>query len=145
MLDRRLARKLVLEILYEREITGTSWQEIAQRRLKPGTNEADFCRHLLKGVVSNQETVDRLIGEYTKNWVLERLPLIDRNILRLAIYEMEFEPSIPMSVSINEAVELAKEYGGTDSSKFINGVLGQLASGIDGSRAGPTSETKEAQ
>ena len=91
---------------------------------------AEFCRRLLKGLDRNGPTIDNIIEEKTKNWVLERLPLIDRNILRIAIFEMVFEPKIPAGVSINEAVELAKEYGGVDSSKFINGVLGQLSNDL---------------
>jgi N utilization substance protein B len=134
MHDRRVARKLALEILYEREISGIDWRVAADRRLGPDIKKpaADFCRHILKGLDSHQEALNKLIEEYTKNWALDRLPLVDRNILRIAMYEMVYEPSIPGRVSINEAVDLAKEYGGIDSSKFINGVLGQLIINLEG-------------
>ncbi len=137
MRDRRLARKLALEILYEREIVGGDWRVIAGRRLDGEENipMGEFCRRLLKGLDRNSSTIDNIIEEKTKNWILERLPLIDRNILRIAVFEMVFEPKIPTSVSINEAVELAKEYGGVDSSKFINGVLGQLSNDLKAEQA----------
>ena len=133
MRDRRLARKMALEILYEREIVEDDWRVIAGRRLEDEENipMIEFCRRLLKGLDRNGPAIDNIIEEKTRNWVLDRLPLIDRNILRLAIFEMVFEPKIPASVSINEAVELAKEYGGAESSKFINGVLGQLANDLE--------------
>lgn len=133
MRDRRLARKMALEILYEREIVEEDWRVIAGRRLEDEENipMIEFCRRLLKGLDRNGPAIDNTIEEKTRNWVLDRLPLIDRNILRLAIFEMVFEPKIPASVSINEAVELAKEYGGAESSKFINGVLGQLANDLE--------------
>lgn len=150
MHDRRVARKLTLEILYEQEIGGLDWQVIAGRRLSEGHGEinepaADFCRHLLKGLEKHRSTLDEVIEANTKNWVLDRLPLIDRNILRLAIYEMMYEGAIPAGVSINEAVELAKEYGGVDSSKFINGVLGQLAGGPGAGNDALSIENKEAK
>ena len=137
MHDRRLARKLALEILYEREIVGGDWRVIAARRLDGEENipMAEFCRRLLKGLDRNGPTIDNIIEEKTKNWILERLPLIDRNILRIAVFEIVFEPKIPASVSINEAVELAKEYGGVDSSKFVNGVLGQLSNDLNAEQA----------
>lgn len=145
MHDRREARKLALEILYEREICGGGWQTIASRRLRPDAKEVtDFCRHLLKGLDKHRSTLDKLIQEHTKNWVLDRLPLIDRNILRIAMYEMVYEPAIPPGASINEAVELAKEYGGADSSKFINGVLGHLAVRLEEDGALPMFKKKEA-
>ncbi len=129
VIDRRQARRLALELLYGREITGFSLKRLAKDRLQDPEAEplAEFCGLLLRGIEKYQERIDRTIDEYAQNWALERLPLIDRNILRMAIYEMIYEPTIPISVSINEAVELSKEYGSADSSKFVNGVLGQLA------------------
>jgi N utilization substance protein B len=88
---------------------------------------SDFCLRLLRGVVQHCSSIDKLIQEHADNWRLERMPLVDRNILRIAIYEMLYEDDIPCSVSINEAIELAKVYGSSDSSKFINGVLGNIA------------------
>lgn len=95
-----------------------------------------FCRSLLAGYEANREVVDAAIAGISENWTLARMPFVDRNILRVAAYEILFEPEIPHSVSINEAVELAKTYGGDDSSKFVNGVLGRLAA--ERASEGPT-------
>lgn len=134
MSDRRAARKMLLEILYECEITGINWRDAFRRReSEVNTAAADFCRHLLKGLEKHKKEIDGTIGGYTKNWTFDRLSLIDRNILRLALLEMKYEPSIPMGASINEAIDLAKEYGGIDSGKFVNGVLGQLAVSLEDS------------
>jgi N utilization substance protein B len=129
MLERRKARHQALHILYQREIT----EESVSRILEQGTyNEedgepTDFCRQLLLGVEAHQSRIDALIGRTSDNWVLSRMPLVDRNILRLAVYELLYLEDVPDSVSINEAVEMAKLYGGEDSSKFVNGILGRLS------------------
>jgi N utilization substance protein B len=129
MLERRKARDQALHILYQREIT----EEPLSRILECGSwseedgEPAEFCRELVLGVEANQARIDGIIEEISENWVLSRMPLVDRNILRLAAFEMIYLPDVPDSVSINEAVEMAKVYGGEDSSKFINGILGRLA------------------
>lgn len=132
MLERRKARKAALEILYQREITGSSIHEILKKHLYPETGGtlSDFCRRILSGIADHQQEIDGLIEKYTDNWALERMPLLDRNMIRIAICEMLYEPDIPFSVSINEAIELAKVYGTPDSSKFVNGVLGKIAMNI---------------
>ncbi len=88
----------------------------------------DFCRELVTGVGAHLEEIDGIMGEVSENWVVSRMPFVDRNILRLSTYEIYYGGDVPASVSINEAVELAKTYGGEDSSKFVNGVLGKIAS-----------------
>lgn len=129
MLERRKARHQALHILYQREIT----EEPVSRILEQGTyseedgEPADFCRQLLLGVEAHQSRIDALIGRTSDNWTLSRMPLVDRNILRLAVYELLYLEDVPDSVSINEAVEMAKLYGGEDSSKFVNGILGRLS------------------
>jgi len=88
----------------------------------------DFTRMLLLGTSSHIEEVDNLIGQTSENWSLERMPLVDKSILRLATFEILHVDDVPYSVSINEAVELAKDFGGEDdSSRFVNGVLGRIA------------------
>jgi transcription antitermination protein NusB len=128
-MERRRARQAVLEILYQREITGEDLKQLAERRCDPAKKDtfSRFCRLLAEGIPANQKAIDDLIDLYAENWAIERLPLIDRNILRIAVYEMYYEPTIPLSVSINEAIELAKIYGSGESGKFINGVLGKIA------------------
>jgi N utilization substance protein B len=129
MLERRKARDHALHILYQREIT----EEPPSRILESGSwNEedgapTDFCRQLVLGVETHQARIDGIIEDISENWVLSRMPLVDRNILRLAAFELLYLPEVPDSVSINEAVEMAKVYGGDDSSKFVNGILGRLA------------------
>ena len=129
MLERRKARHQALHILYQREIT----EEPLSRILVDGTysiedgEPADFCRDLVLGVEAHQPRIDALIERTSENWVLSRMPLVDRNILRLALFELLYLGDVPESVSINEAVEMAKTYGGEDSSKFVNGILGRLA------------------
>lgn len=129
MLERRKARHQALHILYQREIT----EEPVSRILEHGTyseedgEPSDFCRQLLLGVESHQARIDALIERTSDNWVLSRMPLVDRNILRLAVFELLYLEDVPDSVTINEAVEMAKTYGGEDSSKFVNGILGRLS------------------
>jgi N utilization substance protein B len=130
MLERRRARHQALHILYQREIT----EQPVGRILTEGTSNVEdgepteYCRDLVLGVEAHQPRIDRLIEDTSENWALSRMPLVDRNILRLAVYEMLYhDDDVPDSVAINEAVEMAKVYGGEDSSKFVNGVLGRLA------------------
>ena len=129
MLERRKARHQALHILYQREIT----DEPLSRILSDGSysiedgEPSDFCRQLVLGVEAHQSRIDATIEDISENWSLMRMPLVDRNILRLAVFEMLYLDEVPDSVSINEAVEMAKIYGGEDSSKFVNGILGRLA------------------
>jgi len=132
MLERRKARKAALEILYQREITESSVDLILHQHLYAQENDplSDFCLRIIRGVALHQVEIDKLIKKSTAHWALERMPLLDRNIIRISIYEMLFEDDIPYSVSINEAIELAKIYGTSESSKFVNGVLGKIASNM---------------
>lgn len=129
MLERTRARRQALHILYQREITGDGVGRIlAERSWSDEDGEpSEYCRELLTGVEAHQPTLDSTIADISENWALGRMPLVDRNILRLAAYEILYADDVPDSVAINEAVELAKAYGGEESSKFVNGVLGRLA------------------
>ena len=133
MIERRKSRQAALELLYQREIVGGRIADAVAGYVRIPTNKPlpDFCRRLLGGIEVNQRTIDDIIDVNADNWALERLPLIDRNILRIAIYEMLYESDIPVSVSINEAIELAKKYGSPESGKFINGVLGHVAVSLE--------------
>jgi len=129
MLERTRARRQALQILYQRDITGESIGRILGLKsysLEDGEPD-EYCRELVAGVERYLEGIDETIGEVSENWVVSRMPLVDRNILRIATYEILFDAQVPPSVAINEAVELAKVYGGDDSSKFVNGVLGKIA------------------
>lgn len=129
MLERTRARRQAMQILYQREITGQSVESILETAsYNPEDGEpTEFCRALAIGVSDNQSAIDETLGAVSEHWTVHRMPTVDRCILRLATYEILFLEEIPASVSINEAVEMAKIYGGEDSSKFVNGVLGRLA------------------
>jgi len=129
MLERTRARRQALQILYQRDVTGESIGVIlGQKTYSLEDGEPDeFCRELVTGVERYAPGIDETIGEVSENWSVSRMPFVDRNILRLATYEILYDAEVPSSVAINEAVELAKVYGGEDSSKFVNGVLGKIA------------------
>lgn len=127
--DRHKARLLALQMLYQREVTGESVAHIlsvGSYSTEDGEPD-DFCRELALGVEHAIVELDQTIGATSEHWSVQRMPLVDKNILRLATYELLHAPDVPASVAINEAVELAKVYGGEDSSKFVNGVLGRIA------------------
>ena len=129
MLERTRARRQALQILYQSEMTGDSVPVILRDRsfsVEDG-EPSDYCLALALGTESRQAAIDGEIEATSEHWTLMRMPFVDRNILRLAVYEIMFEPDVPHSVAINEAVEMAKVYGGDDSSKFVNGVLGRIA------------------
>lgn len=134
MRPRHKARKDALEVLFQRDITGQELEEIIRNRETAfGSVLSDFAIDLIYGVVKHQDEIDRLIRSHADHWSLERMSLVDRNIIRIGLYEILHEPDIPMSVSINEAVELAKVYGDMeDSSKFVNGILGRIATELKG-------------
>lgn len=116
-------------MLYQREITGQDIRTIIDTRAYNDEDgePSDYSRELALGTESNQVAIDAEIEATSQHWSLMRMPFVDRNILRLAVYEIVYEDGMPASVAINEAVELAKAYGGDDSPKFVNGVLGRIA------------------
>ena len=139
------ARREVLQVMYQSELTGiplpalVAGQGDAALLLIPerpegiedndlvGEELADYAAALLSGIVSHLEEIDGWIAATALNWTLERMPIVDRNIIRLAAYEIAFCPDIPTGVAINEAVEIAKAFCGDESPKFVNGVLGRIA------------------
>ena len=133
---RRVAREMVLQSLFQMDFTQADPEEslkiaLEVQRDEEKSEEAEkafgYAEKLLKGVSENLSEIDGLIGKYAINWEVKRMPGIDRNILRMAIYEMRFaKEKLPVTVAVNEAVELAKTFGTEKSSRFINGVLGKL-------------------
>lgn len=130
MRARHRARKDALEVLFQKEITGEPVDDIiVHREFAFGGLPDEFASAIIHGVLEHQNEIDALIRSHADHWALERMSIVDRNIIRIGLYEMLHEPAIPVSVSINEAVELAKVYGDMDeSSKFVNGILGRIAS-----------------
>ncbi|NCO23574.1 MAG: transcription antitermination factor NusB [Candidatus Infernicultor aquiphilus] len=126
---RRLSRELALKVLFQIDLVNTNMEEALKYNFE--SNELpeevkEFTIILVRGVISNLAEIDKEIKSYTNNWSLERITNIDRNILRIAIYEILYIDNIPKSVSINEAVELAKKYSTKSSFSFVNGVLGKI-------------------
>jgi len=121
-----------LQTLFEADVTSHPVREVLGRHLSeeeipPAV--ADYARHLVDGIWSSRAEIDRLISRAAPAWPVDQLSGVDRNILRIAIFEILFDNrSVPDKVAINEAVELAKEYGGDQSPKFVNGVLGTVVS-----------------
>ncbi len=145
MLERTRARRQALQMLYQREIIGDSIAGIlAARAYSDEDGEpSEYCRALALGTEEHLADIDDQIESTSEHWTISRMPIVDRNILRLAIYEIEFQDAIPDSVAINEAVEMAKVYGGPDSSKFVNGVLGRIAEQHTGVPVIPIEDTEE--
>lgn len=126
---RRKARALALQALYEVDSAGHEAEGVANHLLaEEGLSEenANFTRELVRGVIQNKEEIDRNIQNFAPAWPIAQMPVVDRNILRLAIFEILINNKVPVKVAINEAVEIAKEFGSDNSSKFINGVLGSV-------------------
>lgn len=126
--QRRTARRLALQALFEIDVAGHAPGLVVDERLQqehPGEHGAAYLRWLVSGVVKNQEELDNLIAHYAPEWPVGQLAVIDRNILRLALFEIgSRDADTPPKVVINEAVELAKAFGSDSSPRFINGVLG---------------------
>jgi N utilization substance protein B len=127
---RHLARQLVLQALYEMDIGGHDPKSALERsliELRVGEDVRDFARSLLQDVLERKDEIDGIIEKTAPAWPTEQLAAIDRNVLRIAIRECIVDNLTPVGAAINEAVELAKEYGSESSGRFINGVLGSLS------------------
>lgn len=130
MRKRTQARECTLKILYQAEITRRDlsmafaiyWNEVES----PDKSILEFTDRLVKGIQGQIDAIDNKISHYATNWQLKRMAVIDRNILRIGVYELVFASDIPPKVTINEAVELAKKYGDMESSKFVNGILDKI-------------------
>ena len=131
---RRKARAIVLQALYEVDSAGHGVEEVTERLLAeaemPEGNSA-FVRETVSQVVRNREEIDGTIRKFATAWPVAQIPVIDRNILRLAIFEILFDNRVSVKIAINEAVELAKKFGSDKSPKFVNGVLGSVSALTD--------------
>jgi transcription antitermination protein NusB len=123
MLPRSKARRKALDVLHAADALGRPAMEI----LDAEPPVAPFARELVEGVVEHRAELDDLIRRYADRWALERMPIVDRNLLRLGIFELLYRPEIPAGAAINEAVELAKLLSTEDSGRFVNGLLGRVA------------------
>lgn len=127
---RRKSRELALQALYQGELAGPNghldFQEFCAH-FQVNKKATPYAKKLLDGVLAKGAAIDKLISNHAENWRLERMSVIDRNILRLAVYEVHYQDDVPASVAINEAVEIAKRYSTDDSGSFINGILDAMA------------------
>ena len=132
--ERTRARAQALQVLYGCEVRGVdpSTLEDTQLCLADAEQLSSYGRYLLQGVEDHKEELDGFLASSSENWAVERMPIVDRSILRLAAFEMIYNDDVPISVTINEAVELARTFGGEDESpRFVNGILGRIAKELE--------------
>lgn len=127
--DRTEARRLAVQVLYQSEILEQDPATIIEDGLLVDETQllSKYARRLIEGATAHRDSIDADIIEASENWALDRMPIVDRSLLRMAAFEMGYIDEVPISVTINEAVNLAKEFGGDDSPRFVNGILGRIA------------------
>jgi N utilization substance protein B len=128
---RRKARKRALEVLYEADLRdrniGRTLSEYVERLEHPRPAHLPYAVSLVEGVASHLDRIDELIASYAEGWTIDRMPVVDRNLARIAVYELLYVDEVDDPVAITEAVELAKELSTDDSPRFLNGILGRIA------------------
>lgn len=153
MSNRHLARAIALQSLYEWDFHGCvgDVHGIIVRNLEefaPKLDEKEFAQKLVKGIAEHRDDIDATITRFAPDWPLPKITVVDRNVLRIGTYELKYDTDIPSKVAINEAIELAKTFGGESSGKFVNGVLGavyrdQVAQGVEKAADKPKEKEKE--
>lgn len=140
---RRVAREIALQSLYQIDMNGVSAAEAVNVAVHEAENDneaqvdhkekimPEYIRELVDGTLSNRDRIDELLAGYLKGWKMDRLSRVDREVLRLAAFEMLFQEDVPPKVVVNEAIDLAKHFGTDDSGKFVNGVLGKMIKDVD--------------
>ncbi|AZS14739.1 transcription antitermination factor NusB [Paenibacillus lutimineralis] len=143
-MKRRLAREIAVQSLYHMEMNEVEALEAVRMLIAEATGEneseveiknvdqaEEFVLELVNGTWSRKEEIDRVLSDYLKGWQISRLSKVDRQVLRLAVYEMVYRDDVPGKVAVNEAIEVAKHFGTGESGKFVNGVLGKMVHEID--------------
>jgi N utilization substance protein B len=137
--SRREARERALGLCYELEVRDLDVDVLIEQQPAPPD---DYAVQLVRGVDEHGADVDELLRKFSEHWALERMPAVDRAVLRLGAYELGWEPDIPSAVVISEAVELAKQYSTKDSGRFVNGLLSRIAAELrPGGQAGAVGAT----
>jgi len=137
MSNRHLARTIAMQTLFMWDFNGRKDQDLSKMikgnffNFAPNFNDDGFVKRLIKGVVKNLPKIDEYIIKYATEWPLDQITIVDRNILRIGVYELVLAADIPPKVAINEAIETAKTFGGESSGKFVNGVLGAIYKDLD--------------
>ncbi|MCL4351748.1 MAG: transcription antitermination factor NusB [Firmicutes bacterium] len=140
---RHRGRELALRVLFEQDLAHTEAEELLRRVLIGEPEDIQrFTRDLVLGTLQHRDELDAMISQAAIDWKLHRMPTIDRNILRLATFEIVYAPDTPISVIINEALELAQDYSTDDAKKFVNGVLATLSKSVrpEGDRDKPANQ-----
>ncbi|MCY9668221.1 transcription antitermination factor NusB [Paenibacillus alginolyticus] len=143
-MKRRVAREIAVQSLYQIQMNEATPQEAVQIAIHEAENDNEtelnfsgdkidplYIIELVEGTYSNKVRIDELLEEYLKGWAMDRLSRIDREVLRLAVYEMLYRDDVPPKVVVNEAIDLAKHYGTEESGKFVNGVLGKMIKEVE--------------
>ncbi|MFH1598143.1 MAG: transcription antitermination factor NusB [Patescibacteria group bacterium] len=132
MSNRHLARTIAMQSLYQWDFNKGKKVQIDNiikhnlQEFAPDFDDEGFSKNLVQGVQKNSDQIDKLIIQYAPEWPLDQITIVDRNVLRIGVYELRYDDDIPPKVAINEAIELAKTFGGESSGKFVNGVLGAI-------------------
>lgn len=131
MANRHLARTIALQSLYEWDFAGkkSAVTELVKRNqieFAPDFDDKEFSEKLVSNIAEKIDELNKIIEQYAPEWPLDQITVVDRNVLRIGVYELKFDTDIPPKVAINESIELAKTFGGPSSGKFVNGVLGSI-------------------
>ena len=124
---RRGARRLALDILYQSDLTGRTPSDVMAELVATGQRVPPFAREIVTGVERHAADLDGLVARHVRGWTIERLAVVDRNVLRLAAFELLHRPDVPPAAAISQAVEAAKELSTDESGRFVNGILGAIA------------------
>lgn len=132
MSNRHLARTIAMQTLYEWDFNGRVTADLVGllhenfKQFAPDFSDQGFSEAIIRGIMEHQTEIDATITKYAPEWPLEQITIVDRNVLRIGVFELTFAPDVPPKVAINEAIEVAKGFGGESSGKFVNGVLGAI-------------------
>ncbi len=138
MSSRRQERRLAIEILFQADVTGNDGRSALAGWIESGRTVPPFTRELVEGVTDHLAELDETIGAHSEGWTIDRMASVDRTVLRAAVYELAFDRAVPVGVAIDEAVRAAKDLSTDDSGRFVNGVLGKIASELDPEAEGPS-------
>jgi len=137
---------MAFKLLFQTDVGRNPWQQAMDRMLEEEPlpdKSREFLEQLVKGTLQHLKEIDQLISQHSREWSLERMANTDRNILRMAVFEIKYIEDVPAGAAINEAVELAKRYGDENSGKFVNGILGQIVREMTSETSGQVPESTE--
>ncbi len=126
MSARRKARKRALDLLFESEMRGVVATELLATRPSDELSQGEYVQTLVSGISEHRAKIDELINTYAEGWDMDRMPVIDRNLLRIALFEILWNPEVDDKVAVSESVEIAQELSTKDSASYINGILGRV-------------------